>query len=469
MLPPSIKGANPGFMVTSVKTQAPSPAENHSEKRAFKRFKIAQKAVVQFADCNSRVCIARDVCTGGMYLTYEENSEENPESINLALAVKNDSVNITCAISLDGQNTKNLLFSGDIIRVENSWFAVRFIDPDLSSLLVIQEHAKAEQKKQNKIRSTNEEKLKNKIFNGKTAEQLIHECNKKLEAVLDPTIISFMNVIVDNLFEASKETKNTMEMNAYYDALKIISQKKDHMRETYRAAALKQLENNSPSSVKQESGAQIYDYDLDTLSIIENEDFDDWLADTTTVDSIESRCRSTLSEIEKRLSILHETEINKANNPYGPALFTKAFHKATCTLDMKHSINMVFYSVFKDILLFNLNNFYLTLNKFLKDSGICQLSATNSPVLKYRRSKQIENLSQKKKLLKKKRHPAPIALTASNTNTMNLICMNWLVNYAHYSSRSLNRVVPRWLEMRSRTNSMLFPDRQLTRPTQNQP
>lgn len=355
----------------------PRPLQK-SEKRAFRRYQVCIKSVVQFGSLSGYACMIRDVCTGGMYLSVDDyDSESLLKSRNIQIE---DAVKITCSINLNNNKKQNLVFNGDVVRKEENGFAIRFIDPDLASLLVLQEHAKNELTKQEKLRKEKQQTLKSKTFNGKTAEQLLTECNQLFESVLDPVMTSFMDRIVDNLFEASSQTKNTMELNTYYDALKIINQRKDYMCETFHDEAMKIVKNFSP--VSQEPESDVDNYDIDTLAIVENDAFDDWLADTTTVDSIESRCRTVLNEIIKRLSIVYDTEIKKENNPYGPGIFTKAFHKATYALDMKHNINMVFYDVFKDILLFNLNEFYLNLNKLLKDNDVL-------PVINHKLSKPV--------------------------------------------------------------------------------
>ncbi len=340
------------------------------EKRAYERYFIRLGASVESARSGTRHVTVKDFCIGGMSLSFDRESD-TANTPHIYTPILHETVKINCTVTVAKKN-KDLTFQGQVLRIEQTGFTIKFLNPDLASLQILQEYAKASRiSKKNKESEPSASSISSgEIYKGKTAKQLLLDCNDRVKEILTPIIVKFQEEITEKLFDATKNTRNMTDLNAYYDAIKIIKEKNSELKDIFCISAISQIENFSPFKTNNNQERENTAFDAESLSLVGDDDFDDWLADTTTIDSVESRNRNTLIEIEKRLSVLYGCEIKKENNPYGPALFTKAFHKATYSLGMEHSINMVFYKVFKDVLLSSLFNFYLTLNKFLKDNGV---------------------------------------------------------------------------------------------------
>ncbi len=339
------------------------------EKRAYERYFICLGASVKSDRPGVRDVTVKDFCIGGMSLSFD--LESDTANTPLYSPTLHETVNIRCTVTVAKKN-KDLTFRGCVLRIEQAGFTIKFLNPDLNSLQILQGYAKATRiSKKNEGSEPSVNCNSNEaIYKDKTAKQLLLDCNEMAKEILTPIIVKFQEEIVEELFDASKNTRNMIDLNAHYDAIKIIKEKKNELRDIFCSSAISQIENFSPYTTNDNQKNENDVFDAESLSLVGDDDFDDWLADTTTIDSVESRNRNTLVEIEKRLSVLYDCEIKKKNNPYGPALFTKAFQEATYSLDLNHAINMALYKVFKEVLLSLLFNFYLTLNKLLKDNGV---------------------------------------------------------------------------------------------------
>ncbi len=93
---------------------------------------------------------------------------------------------------------------------------------------------------------------------------------------------------MDYLFEVSKVTSDITEQNAYFDVLKALNNSKDMLSKDFITAVENQVKCYVPSILQfvDEDSAPV---NVSTLSIVNDEVFDDWLADTATIDSVELR------------------------------------------------------------------------------------------------------------------------------------------------------------------------------------
>jgi len=359
-------------------SQAEKP---RGENRVYERYSICLGAFVQSHQSGGRHVTLQDFCISGMFLSFDRDSKTTPSPhTHTYTPTLRDTVIITCSV-LVTQTKKELTFQGKVVRIEQSGLAIKFLTPDLHSLQILQEYAKASRiiEKKNGLKPS-DNNFNEEVYNNKTAKQILHDCNVMVNEALTPIIAKFQEEIIEKLFDTSKNTLNTTELHYSYDTLKIINDKKADFSNIFCTSVINQIHEYSPYNTHDNSEEK-HAFDAESLSLVGDDDFDDWLADTTTIESVESRCRNSLIEIEKRLSALYGCEITKENNPYGPGLFTKAFHEATYSLNMKHTINMQFYNVFKDILVYFLFDFYQTLNKYLKDNGVL-------PVIQHKLAKQ---------------------------------------------------------------------------------
>ncbi|WP_455199634.1 DUF1631 family protein, partial [Kaarinaea lacus] len=353
-------------MDTDNKNDMESP--RGAERRAYERYPVNLAAEVSSQGAGARACSVRDFCIGGMLLAYD-SSVSDSKVTHLCTPVKDDTVTIKCSVPHDGVEN-DLSFQAMVVRNEGEGFAVRFINPDLMALQVFQTYAKSEQNDSAlKIENHKQQgNLSADIFNGKTAQELIQECDQKVDAAAVNIINRFVTDVAEYLFELSKDSKDISEQNACFDALKVINANKDSIKESFIKAVKKKIAGYSPDVPMGTN--TIEDASESSLSIVEDEVFDDWLADTSTIDSVETTFRDVLTQIGLRLSVLFDTKIRKENNPYGPVLFSHDLNDVLRPLGMRHSMNLACHKVFRNVLLALLGNVYDEINTYLRDNDV---------------------------------------------------------------------------------------------------
>ncbi|WP_455217358.1 DUF1631 family protein [Kaarinaea lacus] len=348
------------------KDSAESPSG--AERRAYERYPVNLAAEVSSQGAGARTCSVRDFCIGGMLLAYDASADKSNVT-HLCTPVKDDTVTIKCSVPHDGK-ANELSFQAQVVRNEGEGFAVRFINPDLMALQLFQTYAKSEQNLSS-IKAAHKrqpENLSTGSYNGKTALELIQYCDNKVEAAAVNIINRFLTDVADYLFELSKDSRDISEQNACFDALKVINANKDSVKESFLKAVKKKIAGYSPDVPM--GSSTIEDTSDSSLSIVEDEVFDDWLADTSTIDSVETKFKDVLSQIGLRLSVLFDTKIRKENNPYGPVLFSHDLNDVLRPLGMRHSMNLACHKVFRNVLLALLGNIYDEINTYLRDNDV---------------------------------------------------------------------------------------------------
>ncbi len=351
------------------------PAVNGRERRAYERYPVNLRARVNSQGMVARDCVMRDFCVGGMYLVFER-AEADAKVAHLCSPVKNGRVSVECVIP-GSDNNSLLKFSAQVVRKQGDGLALRFINPDLHALQMLLDYAKSLHKKNDEQHSDRvcPVSLNSEIFNGKHASEIIGYCNQMVNHTADGLVYRFYEDAVDYLIEVSKASRDVTEQNAYFDALKVLNSAKDTLGQNFLASLEKQLACYSPA-IPQFVDSGDSTVTANSLSIVDDEVFDDWLADTATVDSVESRNKEVLTEMEKRLSLLYAAEIKRVNNPYGPALFSRLFHNALKRLGLRHQINLACYKVFRNVLLESLHDLYRKINQYFIDNDVM-------PVIRY--------------------------------------------------------------------------------------
>lgn len=350
-----------------------------AERRAYERYPVKLAAKVSAQGAGSRDCVVRDFCIGGMFLAYDSTADESKVT-HLCSPETNDTIDIACSVPLDGNNNE-LKFQAQVVRQKGDGFAVRFINPDLMALQVFQTYAKSYQEKINSGSARKKsENLSADNFNGKNAEEIVRHCDQIIEAAAVKIINRFNTDVSDYLFELSKESRDISEQNACFDALKVINSNKDSIKDSFLQLVNAKIANYSPDVPMGANKTE--DFSNTSLAIVEDEVFDDWLADTSTIDSVETEFKEVLSQIGLRLSELFNTKIRKENNPYGPILFSHDLNEVLRPLGMRHSMNLACYKVFRNTLLALLGSVYNEINSYLRDSGIL-------PEIKYEAAKPV--------------------------------------------------------------------------------
>ncbi len=358
----------------SADVQPQSHEPNGRERRAHERYALSLEAQLCFPGVKAQRSAVRDFCVGGMYLALEHATKH----AGGARPGRGDIIDIQCSVQSAGVD-KTLNFSAQVVRRQGDGLAVRFLNPDLGALKILLDYAKSRSGQHSEHGGgVGEVFLSRETFNGKNAAELIQSCNQMVTRSAVNIMAGFLDEVGSYLFEVSKAARDITEQNACFDALKVLNNSRDRLSARFLKAIEGQLQQYSPrlpQFVENSEGSAV----TRSLSIVDDDVFDDWLADTATVDSVESRNREVLTEIERRLGLLYGVKIKRLNNPYGPPLFTHLFHETLKPLALRHSVNLACYKAFRNVLLENLDGLYSRINQYFIDNDVMRVIEYSMP------------------------------------------------------------------------------------------
>ena len=344
------------------------------ERRAYPRYPIALKSQLIHSGHGTRAGIIKDYCIGGMYLELIDTSLLG-EQASAFIPRIGDVINVVTNIHSSGVE-KQLSFNTKVMRIEQDYVGVSFLNPDLSAVQNLHKYAVSNAKPAGDAEE--DFGTTQTVFNGKSSAQVLQEAHQLVANELLPLMHEFHSSISDHFFKAAKETFDMSKQNALFESLSILEHDQHKITKAFTDSYVKKIKGYSPSNVLHEEEAEEEkEISLETLSLVEADDLDDWLSISSIITNVDADHRDELSKIERRASALYKAKINKKNNPFGPALFAQAFQDSLDNVEIKHAVKLVCYTAFRDVYMSIAAKLYERINQLFIDNDVL-------PVLKYK-------------------------------------------------------------------------------------
>ena len=344
------------------------------ERRAYPRYPVALKSQIVHSTHGNRAAIIKDYCIGGMYVELIDNSLLGEPASTYAPRI-GDVINVVTTINGAGVQ-KQLNFNTKVMRVEHDYVGVSFVNPDLSAVQNLHKFAVSIGK--SGIAPEEDFGTTQTVFNGKSAAQVLQETHQLVANELLPLMEQFHNSISDHFFKAAKETFDMSKQNALFESLSILEHDKNKITKAFTDSYVKKIKGYSPSNVLHEEEAEEEkEISLESLSLVEEDDLDNWLSISSIITNVDADNRDELSKIERRATALYRAKINKKNNPFGPALFAQAFQDSLDDIEIQHAVKLVCYTAFRDVYMSIAADLYERINEHLVANDVL-------PKLKYK-------------------------------------------------------------------------------------
>ena len=347
-----------------------------SNKRAYPRYPVSIKSILQDGSQNRYACSIRNVCVGGMFIVF--TSDQQPSMADLAK--KGGVIRVSFSITSKGEK-RDISFDGRVMRFENESIGMAFINPDLDVLqAVLRYAANAEKSSETDLETTTDTITANKQVhpNNKTIKE---QCDEATRENLNELLKQTFSSIHSKLFELSGTAEHFQVASMYYNGANEIKEKSDSLSESIQDSVSQQLvtEITSNTGVKETDSLSSSDFEL---SLVEDEALEGFLAGSDAVNTIEIRNKDSLALLAENLSVIHNKKITDKNNPYGAKLFVDSFQDAIKTLNLDPIILRICYAAFKETLIKLSGSFYVRLNDICLENGIQVQIATQNRIIK---------------------------------------------------------------------------------------
>ncbi|MDP2031587.1 MAG: DUF1631 family protein [Thiobacillus sp.] len=299
------------------------------EMRRDKRFQVSQAAIITQAGHTEIACEIRDFCVGGLFLKFT-----NPEAAIAALAKRANAEVEIVFTSVSINATANFQVPARLQRLSPLGVGVAFIRQPLDALRALQ-----------KLRMASH---RQKLAALPTSEAFPH-LRQASTTLLNETLLQahdqMMQVLGDKLSAAALQAAGIAEHSALLSAMHEFKQHAPMVQTRFVQQVMDALKQTHTTQTQIKSGAND-----GGLALVDELDFEDWLATSTEANKLEEQFQEQLADIEPRIGQLFGFACDHSTNPFGPSVIGHAFRSAVQDVPVSARARQVAYVTLRDVL-----------------------------------------------------------------------------------------------------------------------
>jgi diguanylate cyclase (GGDEF)-like protein len=365
-----------------------------NERRYAERIPTRQTAVIIIAGLGQIACAIRDYCSGGLYLRLQE-----PSSISLLRRLdKTEPVTVQFPY-IPGQDP-SYTCNAMVAHIEADGLGVAFTVPPKREAFELLQQTSLPAKTASAPKPPADSR-----------ESMLDACTKIFQESLSQLVTHFQNSYEPALQDTADKSDNFRIKRDNYDAITLLKQNFDRLRGEF----LRQVAANSTSML--EKGVDKYgDSPVEgELSLVDQEQFEDWLNITNEITRTEDRFESLLRDFNQRYSALTGMSPDNRFNPYAPGIIGHAFRHAVGRLNLSNVAKRELYAVFGHSMRSQLAPLYRKLEERLAEVALPKhepkIRHTHMPEGQQRAEQaggtEIHSLSRLLKLIQDNLEPTP--------------------------------------------------------------
>jgi diguanylate cyclase (GGDEF)-like protein len=164
------------------------------------------------------------------------------------------------------------------------------------------------------------------------------ECTSQFRSFLDAVMQDFFQRAIERLGEAGQDEPSFLERSRYDYGVQELAQRRNRIEDGFFNAIRDRIQTVGPAA-----GAPSDEPVANSLSLVDEAEFEDWLSLSAVIKQIEAEVASPLGEFEQRYSRLTGMTVDRKNNPFGPEVIGHAFQDAIQVLDFSNPMRAVLY------------------------------------------------------------------------------------------------------------------------------
>lgn len=337
-----------------------------AERRRYVRQPIRLDAKISIQGRNPLSCVVRDFCVAGIFVQLA------PEYLHDL--TRHTKATLNFFLTVDGVE-RPLQLGLTIFRLVGNGIGCGFNTPDPKTIALLQRFADASNAPvpDNDAAYRETQSGFRPIFLT-IKDELITLCEQRVAGLAE----DFIRVADENLFLAARDAGNNRDETRYLDGLNEFKGRKSSLKTDVPALIRKAIQIiNSPvkSSIEQNNGGD----ELPELSLIDKEDFEEFLTVSELISELEPKFKSQLFEIERRFEYLAKRKIDEQNNPLGPQVICNIFAESLKNLQSDRIATVVIYKGLRKALDAGLGRLYDSVNRFFVDKDVLPVIEKEKP------------------------------------------------------------------------------------------
>lgn len=155
--------------------------------------------------------------------------------------------------------------------------------------------------------------------------------------------------VLEELFSNINKALNNEEQQTLYGADQLIKDASVSIQNKFLSAIAEQLSCWHENKPQITSEVERTEHENQSLSLVQQEDFEDWLLSKVTSTHLQSRLSHASFEVRQLLDMISEARPEHCFNPLSANVITEAFRSAIEELDVNNQIRQILFDVFEQV------------------------------------------------------------------------------------------------------------------------
>ena len=348
------------------------------DKRASPRHAIELNALVHPASGRSWLCRIRDFCDAGLLLLPKDGQQVQP-SVGLDVGAE---VGIHFIIPSEGKE-QHYRLEGNVVRVMKSGVGISLLtgmSPDtfaaLSQYADQSRMAPTTSLKGDESPRPGDGASRKPVLNQADVTRVISAL-RELALVAIPQMAAESFTYMDSeLLELAKDAKSNAEQNEYFAAMSVLEKAKTGVSQDFLGVVIDQIDDPRDLRTLIEAREKANDLrkaeleEQSKLSLVNTEEFEDWLAVANIISRGERMYEQFLGEMLQRMGLLVDSWGHLEANPLGVAVISHSFDSAIRQVDMPQDIRQKIYGGYEARVLPMFGKLYMNTTALMEEAGI---------------------------------------------------------------------------------------------------
>ena len=199
--------------------------------------------------------------------------------------------------------------------------------------------------------------------------ELVQDCRKLVMNNLAEHLSGLFTQVDDTLFDCAEKAENNKVQSLFFDAMRDVRKLRPQIERSYHQRVAQNFADFLDGKLKPKATQDALD--TDSLTLVQNEEYEESLQVTNMVSKVKARSARTLFALEQRLALLNNGQkLGEDSNPFGPQALAEAFHDALTPHPLPLRIKVILYTLFDRHVMQGLDTLYEMLNQRLINAGI---------------------------------------------------------------------------------------------------
>lgn len=209
------------------------------------------------------------------------------------------------------------------------------------------------------------------------SKRIIAAVRREVAKVMPEMNSAFFSYMDEELLKLARDAKTNTEQSEYFAAMSNLEKAKKSVGQAFANEVLDQIDNprdlqkllDERKAIESERKAKQAERKV-KLSLVNTEEFEDWLAVANIISRSERSYEKYLQEIRARLGMLVDSWGHVEANPLGTAVFVHAFDSAIRKVDLSKEIRQKVYSGFESKAIPLFRKLYVAVTRLLEESNL---------------------------------------------------------------------------------------------------